>query len=102
MNEELKKPEKYRKRYMRSHKIITLLLDNKKDADILDWLSKQENRSEKIRNVLRSFILFERDYVETKNEMCWLTDEYTDGCDCERCSHKNVIECSGYEGGEND
>ena len=100
MNEELKKPEKYRKRYMRSHKIITLLLDNKRDADILDWLSKQENRSEAIRNVLRNFILFERDNVEGNNEMCWLTGEYTDGCDCELCSHKS--ECSGYEGGEND
>lgn len=59
MNEELKKPEKYRKRYMRSHKIITLLLDNKKDADILDWLSKKENRSEAIRIAIRSCIEYQ-------------------------------------------
>ena len=59
MNEELKNPEKYRKRYMRSHKIITLLLDNKRDADILDWLSKQENRSEAIRIAIRSCIEYQ-------------------------------------------
>lgn len=59
MNEELKKPEKYRKRYMRSHKIITLLLDNKRDADILNWLSKQENRSEAIRIAIRSCIEYQ-------------------------------------------
>lgn len=59
MNEELKKPEKYRKRYMRSHKIITLLLDNKRDADVLDWLSKQENRSEAIRIAIRSCIEYQ-------------------------------------------
>lgn len=59
MNEELKKPEKYRKRYMRSHKIITLLLDNNKDADILYWLSKQENRSEAIRIAIRSCIEYQ-------------------------------------------
>ena len=58
MNEELKKPEKYRKRYMRSHKIITLLLDNKRDADILDWLSKQENRSEAVRSAIRNEITY--------------------------------------------
>ena len=59
MNEELKKPEKYRKRYMRSHKIVTLLLDNKRDADILDWLSKQDNRSEAIRIAIRSCIEYQ-------------------------------------------
>lgn len=53
MNDALKKPEKYRKRYMRSHKIITLLLDNEKDADILSWLHAKENRSEAIRELIR-------------------------------------------------
>lgn len=59
MNEELKKPEKYRKRYMRSHKIITLLLDNKRDADIIRWLGRQENRSEAIRMAIRVCIEYQ-------------------------------------------
>ena len=53
MNEALKKPEKYRKRYMRSHKMITMLLDNEKDADIIGWLGRQENRSEAVRELIR-------------------------------------------------
>ena len=59
MNEELKKPEKYRKRYMRSHKIITLLLDNNRDADIIRWLGRQENRSEAIRMAIRACIEYQ-------------------------------------------
>lgn len=53
MNEALKKPEKYRKRYMRSHKMLTLLLDKEKDADIIDWLSSKDNRSEAVRELIR-------------------------------------------------
>lgn len=53
MNEKLKKTEKYRKRYMRSHTVISMILDNKKDADIIDWLVKQENRSKAIRQLIR-------------------------------------------------
>ena len=53
MNEKLKKTEKYRKRYMRSHTVIYMILDNKKDADIIDWLVKQENRSQAIRQLIR-------------------------------------------------
>ena len=63
MNESLKKPEKYRKRYMRSHKIITLLLDNKRDADIIRWLGRQENRSEAIRMAIRSCIEYQEKTV---------------------------------------
>lgn len=53
MNEALKKPEKYRKRYMRSHKIMTMILDNEKDADILAWLDGKENKSEAVRELIR-------------------------------------------------
>lgn len=53
MNEALKKPEKYRKRYMRSHKMLTLLLDKEKDADIIGWLSSKDNRSEAVRELIR-------------------------------------------------
>jgi hypothetical protein len=53
MNDALKKPEKYRKRYMRSHKIMTMILDNEKDADILAWLDGKENKSEAVRELIR-------------------------------------------------
>lgn len=53
MNEALKKPQKYRKRYMQKHKMLTLLLDNEKDEDIISWLGKQENRSEAVRTAIR-------------------------------------------------
>lgn len=56
MNEALKKNEKYRKKYMRSHKILTLLLDKEKDADIIKWLEPQENRSEAVRKAIRKEI----------------------------------------------
>lgn len=53
MNEALKKPEKYRKKYMRSHTMIALLLDNERDSDIIEWLNKQRNRSKAIRELIR-------------------------------------------------
>ena len=53
MNEALKKPEKYRKKYMRTHRMLTVLLDNEKDTDIIKWLNSRKNRSEAIREVLR-------------------------------------------------
>ena len=56
MNEALKKNEKYRKKYMRSHKILTLLLDREKDSDILRWLKTKENRSEAVRSAIRKEI----------------------------------------------
>lgn len=56
MNEALKKPQKYRKKYMQNHKMLTLLLDNEKDEDIISWLGKQENRSEAVRMAIRSCI----------------------------------------------
>ena len=56
MNDALKKPEKYRKRYMRTHKILSVLLDNEKDADIIKWLEEKENKSETVKMVLREFI----------------------------------------------
>lgn len=65
MNESLKKPEKYSKRYMQKHKMLTVLLDNEKDKDILDWLARQDNRSEAIRSVLKQFIL-ETEFLKLK------------------------------------
>lgn len=56
MNESLKKPEKYRKRYMKSHKMLTLLLDRQVDADIIEWLESKDNRSEAVRKLIRKEI----------------------------------------------
>lgn len=58
MNIELKKNESYKKRYMRNHKMLTALLDKEKDADIIEWLNKQENRSEAIRQAIRDRITY--------------------------------------------
>ena len=56
MNEALKKKPKYQKRYMDKHKMLCVLLDKNKDADIIAWLGRQEVASEAVRNVLRLYI----------------------------------------------
>ena len=65
MNESLKKDDKYQKRYMKRHKMLTVLLDNEKDKDIIEWLGRQENASESVRSVLHDFILLDGDYSKT-------------------------------------
>ena len=65
MNESLKKPEIYRKRYMKRKKMLCVLLDNEKDKDIIEWLGRQENASESVRSVLHDFILLDGDYLKT-------------------------------------
>ena len=65
MNESLKKNEIYRKRYMKRKKMLCVLLDNKKDKDIIEWLGRQENASESVRSVLHDFILLDGDYSKT-------------------------------------
>lgn len=59
MNESLKKPEIYRKRYMKRKKMLCVLLDNEKDKDIIEWLGTQENASESVRRALRSDIEYQ-------------------------------------------
>lgn len=56
MNEALKKKPKYQKRYMEKHKMLCVLLDKNKDADIISWLGRQEVASEAVRRVLRQSI----------------------------------------------
>lgn len=58
MNEALKKDEKYRKKYMRSHKMLTLLLDKEVDADIIEWLESRKTgeRSAAVRTAIRKEI----------------------------------------------
>lgn len=43
----------YQAKYMRSHRMLCVLLDSKNDKDIISWLGKQENRSEAVREALR-------------------------------------------------
>jgi len=59
MNNELKKDEKYRNKYMKTHKMLTLLLDKERDADIIRWLEGQDNRSKAVRMAIRNEIAAE-------------------------------------------
>lgn len=56
MNEALKKKPKYQKRYMEKHKMLCVLLDKEKDADIIAWLARQQVASDTVRRVLRLHI----------------------------------------------
>jgi Arc/MetJ-type ribon-helix-helix transcriptional regulator len=47
------KQKEYQKRYMDRHKMLSVLLNGEKDKDIIDWLEKQENQSEAVREALR-------------------------------------------------
>jgi hypothetical protein len=59
MNNALKKDEKYRNKYMKTHKMLTLLLDKERDADIIRWLESQDNRSKAVRTAIRNEIVVE-------------------------------------------
>lgn len=51
-----KNPEKqrqYQKKYMDRHRMLSVLLHEENDKDIIDWLEKQENQSEAVREALR-------------------------------------------------
>lgn len=56
MNEALKKKPKYQKRYMEKHKMLCVLLDKQKDADIIAWLNRQPVVSDSVRKILRLYI----------------------------------------------
>ena len=57
MNNDLKKEKKikgsYQKKYMERHVTLCVTLDKDLDADIISWLSKQKNRSESVRKLLK-------------------------------------------------
>lgn len=63
MNDKLKNDNKktdreqrrkaWQNKYMSRHKTLCVTLDNTEDADILEWLGSQDNRSESVRTVLR-------------------------------------------------
>ena len=56
MNDALKKNEKYYKRYMKRHKMISVCFDREKDKDIVDWLESQDNISKSVKDILRQAI----------------------------------------------
>ena len=56
MNEALKKDEKYIKKYMQKHQMLTVLLNKGTDEDIIKFLWNQDNRSEVVRKAIREYM----------------------------------------------
>lgn len=53
MSRNLNKQRQYQRKYMRKHRMLSVLLHEKNDKDIIEWLEKQENQSEAVREALR-------------------------------------------------
>lgn len=62
MNDKLKKKryneKRYKAQYMKTHKMLSLFLDRKKDADIIKWLESKNigERSAAVRTAIRKEI----------------------------------------------
>lgn len=56
MNDLLKRDEKYRVKYMRRHRMISVCLDRETDSDIIEWLERQHVASKSIKEALRAWI----------------------------------------------
>lgn len=56
MNEALKKDEKYIKKYMQKHQMLTVLLNKGNDEDIIKFLENQDNKSKVVRRAIREYI----------------------------------------------
>ena len=56
MKRNVAKQAAYQKKYMNRHKMLSVLLDEKNDKDIISWLGKQENRSNSVRRAIRESI----------------------------------------------
>ena len=54
---------KYRNqaKYMERHQTLCVTLNKNTDADIIDWLNCQDNRSKAVRKVLRKVARFRKD-----------------------------------------
>lgn len=64
MNVRLRKRESgdyrlFQKKYMEKHQTLCVTLSKENDKDIIEWLGKQENRSQAVREALREKIYFE-------------------------------------------
>lgn len=57
-------PGKRQRKYMRKHMTLCVTLSKEKDQDIIEWLDRQNNRSEEVRRVLRQ----EAEYGRTQSE----------------------------------
>lgn len=44
-------------RYMEKKKMVAFILDKEKDSEIINWLERQENQSEAIREALKEMRL---------------------------------------------
>ena len=53
MSKDPEKQKVYQKRYMDRHRMLSVLLHEENDKDIIEWLEKQENQSEAVREALR-------------------------------------------------
>ena len=60
MKRNVSKQAVYQKKYMNRHRMLSVLLDEKNDKDIISWLGKQENRSEAVRRAIRDTIAKEK------------------------------------------
>ena len=58
--EKINKRRGYSKKYMTRHTTMCVTLANDADADIIEWLAKQDNKSDAVRTVLRDAILTQR------------------------------------------
>lgn len=47
------KKAKYQATYMNGRKMVSFVLDKEEDKDLIEWLERQENQSEAIREALR-------------------------------------------------
>ena len=56
MNEALKKDEKYIKKYMQNHQMLTVLLNKGNDEDIIKFLENQDNKSKVVRKAIREYM----------------------------------------------
>lgn len=56
MNDFLKRDEKYRVKYMRKHRMISVCLDRETDSDIIEWLERQHVISKSIKEALRAWV----------------------------------------------
>lgn len=54
------------KMYMKRHQTMCVTLNKEDDKEIIEWLEKQENRSESIRKALKLFIKLQDSLLEVK------------------------------------
>lgn len=51
---DISKVKASQKKYMAKFKQFNILLDQERDADIIEWMNKQPNKQQAVRNIIRS------------------------------------------------